>query len=139
MVDSTSFIITNIDIWLEPFSWTFLIRKKKKLRGRGDHFRFGSVFNYKKQPNRFFFFEKTNRNRVKPTGFGPVRFGSWFQKTEKTYMLIFLLELVSKMPFQGNVIRHYVQRKESLSFFFFYYFYLEARLYSSRLLAHIIL
>jgi hypothetical protein len=31
---------------------------------RGDHFRFGSVFNYKKQPNQFFFFEKQNLNQT---------------------------------------------------------------------------
>jgi len=64
----------------------FLECKKKKKKGlvsepdpnirrpRGDHFRFGSVFTYKKQPNQFFFLKI--RNRVKPTGFGPVRFGS---------------------------------------------------------------
>jgi len=66
---------------------------------------FGSVqFLTIKNNQTGFFFEKKpkpNRNWVKPTGFGPVRFGSWFQKTEKTYMLIFLLELVSKMPFHN--------------------------------------
>ena len=39
----------------------------------------GFIFFLKKKP-------KPNRNRVKPTGFGPVRFGSWFKKTEKTYV-----------------------------------------------------
>lgn len=39
----------------------------------------GSLFFFEKKP-------KPNRNRVKPTGFGPVRFGFLFQKTEKTYM-----------------------------------------------------
>jgi hypothetical protein len=80
---------------------------------RGDHFRFGSVFNYKKQPNQFFLKKtkpKPNRNLVKPTGFSPVQFGSWFQKTEKTYMLIFLLELVSKMPFHNYCFPCIVQR-----------------------------
>jgi hypothetical protein len=39
---------------------------------RGDHFRFGSVFI--KKSNQIEFFFKKNRNRVKPTGFGSVRF-----------------------------------------------------------------
>jgi len=54
---------------------------------RGDHFRFGSVFIKKSNQTEIFFFEKKNRNRVKPTGFGSVffraktgsnRFGSVF-------------------------------------------------------------
>ena len=40
---------------------------------RGDHFRFGLVF-IKKSNQTDFFFETKNRNRVKPTGFGAVRF-----------------------------------------------------------------
>ena len=39
---------------------------------RGDHFRFGSVFI--KKINQTEIFLKKNRNRVKPTGFGSVRF-----------------------------------------------------------------
>jgi hypothetical protein len=41
---------------------------------RGDHFRFGSVLIKKSNQTEIFFFEKKNRNRVKPTGFGSVRF-----------------------------------------------------------------
>jgi hypothetical protein len=40
---------------------------------KGDHFRFGSVFTHKKQPNRKKKTDpKLNRNRPKPTGFGSV-------------------------------------------------------------------
>jgi len=51
----------------------------------------------KKQPNQFFL--KKNRNRTETESNQPVsiRFGSWFQKTEKTYTLIFLLELTSSL------------------------------------------
>jgi hypothetical protein len=42
------------------------------LSTKGDHFRFGSVFNYKKQPNRFFFFEKKHRNRTETESNRPV-------------------------------------------------------------------
>jgi len=49
---------------------------------RGDHFRFGSVrFLSKKVTKPKFFFWKKNRNRVKPTGFGSVRFGFFRAKT----------------------------------------------------------
>jgi hypothetical protein len=43
---------------------------------RGDHFRFGSVFIKKSNQTKFFFEKKPkpNRNRVKPTCFGAVRF-----------------------------------------------------------------
>jgi hypothetical protein len=41
---------------------------------RGDHFRFGSVFIKKSNQTKKKNFEKKNRNRVKPTGFGSVRF-----------------------------------------------------------------
>jgi len=43
---------------------------------RVDHFRFGSVRFLSKKNNQteIFFFLKKNRNRVKPTGFGSVRF-----------------------------------------------------------------
>jgi len=41
---------------------------------RGDYFRFGSVFIKKSNQTEIFFFWKKNRNRVKPTGFGSVRF-----------------------------------------------------------------
>jgi hypothetical protein len=43
---------------------------------RGDYFRFGSVFIKKSNQTEFFFLKKPkpNRNRVKPTGFGSVRF-----------------------------------------------------------------
>jgi len=42
---------------------------------RSDYFRFGSVF-IKKKSNQIkkFFEKKPNRNRVKPTGFGSIRF-----------------------------------------------------------------
>ena len=49
---------------------------------RGDDFRFGLVF-IKKSNQTEFFFEK-NRNRVKPTGFGSVRFGFLGQKPVQT-------------------------------------------------------
>jgi len=45
--------------------------------GRGDHFRFGSVFIKKNNQTEIFFLKKKpnpNRNRVKPTSFGSVRF-----------------------------------------------------------------
>jgi len=48
---------------------------------RGDHFRFGLVFIKKSNQTDFFFFETKNRNRVKPTGFGSVRFGFFREKT----------------------------------------------------------
>ena len=48
---------------------------------KGDHFRFGSVFIKKITKLKYFFFEKKNRNRVKPTGFGSVRFGFFRAKT----------------------------------------------------------
>jgi hypothetical protein len=48
---------------------------------RGDHFRFGSVFIKKSNQTEIFFFEKKTRNRVKPTGFGSVRFGFLRAKT----------------------------------------------------------
>jgi len=56
---------------------------------RGDHFRFGSVrFLSKKVTKPKFFFlkkkPKPNRNRVKPTGFGSVRFGFLGQKPVQT-------------------------------------------------------
>jgi hypothetical protein len=51
---------------------------------RGDHFRFGSVFIKKSNQTEIFFFEKKNRNRVKPTGFGSVRFGFLGQKPIQT-------------------------------------------------------
>jgi hypothetical protein len=47
---------------------------------RGDHFRFGLVF-IKKSNQTDFFFETKNQNRVKPTGFGSVRFGFFRAKT----------------------------------------------------------
>ena len=50
---------------------------------RGDHFRFGLVF-IKKSNQTDFFFETKNRNRVKPTGFGSVRFGFLGQKPVQT-------------------------------------------------------
>jgi len=60
--------------------------------GRGDHFRFGSVFIKKSNQTEIFFFlkkPKPNRNLVKPTGFGPgqtdrFRFGSVRFFREKT-------------------------------------------------------
>ena len=50
------------------------------LRGRGDHFLFGSVFSFKKQPN---WKEKKKKEDPNRTGTGPnrpvsVRFGSGF-------------------------------------------------------------
>ena len=42
-------------------------------RPRGDHFRFGSVFTYKKQPNQFFFEKKTE---LKPSQTDRFRSGS---------------------------------------------------------------
>ena len=58
---------------------------------RGDHFRFGSVFTHKKQPNRKKKKKdpKLNRNRPKPTGFGSVSVRFLMPKTEKTYMHFF--------------------------------------------------
>jgi len=48
------------------------------LKTRGDHFRLGSVFIKKSNQTEIIFFlkkkPKPNRNRVKPTGFGSVRF-----------------------------------------------------------------
>jgi hypothetical protein len=41
---------------------------------RGNYFWFGSVFIKKSNQIEIFFFEKKNRNRVKLTGFGSVRF-----------------------------------------------------------------
>jgi hypothetical protein len=47
------------------------------LASRGEHFRFGSVFIKKNNQTEIFFLKKKpkpNRNRVKPTGFGSIRF-----------------------------------------------------------------
>jgi hypothetical protein len=55
--------------------------------GRGDHFRFGSVFIKKNNQTEIFFLKKKpnpNRNRVKPTSFGSVRFGFLEQKPVQT-------------------------------------------------------
>ena len=95
------------------FIWYLLFLLCREWEGRGDHFRFGSVFTYKKQPSRFFFEKKLkpNRNWVKPIGFGPVRFGSWFQKTKKTYTLIFLLKLASSL-FTNIVSLHCANYKQ---------------------------
>jgi hypothetical protein len=54
---------------------------------RGDYFRFGSVFIKKSNQTEFFFLKKKpkpNRNRVKPTGFGSVRFGFLGKKPVQT-------------------------------------------------------
>jgi hypothetical protein len=51
---------------------------------RSDHFRFSSIFIKKDNQTEIFFFKKKpkpNRNRVKPTGFGSVRFGFFRAKT----------------------------------------------------------
>jgi len=74
----------------------FLIRPSLKERDngwhcryvRGDHFRFGSVFIFKKQPNRKAKKKKgpkPNRNQSKPTGFGSVWVRFFRSKTGKTY------------------------------------------------------
>jgi len=59
------------------------------LWGRGDHFWFGSVFFFKKQPNwkekKKKRGPKPNRDRSKPTGFGSVWVRFLRSKTEKTY------------------------------------------------------
>jgi hypothetical protein len=55
--------------------------------GRGDNFRFGSFFIKKNNQTKNFFLKKKlkpNRNRVKPTGFGSVRFGFLGQKPVQT-------------------------------------------------------
>jgi len=46
--------------------------REKRALFRGDHFWFGSVFSQKIQPNLKKKDPKLNRNRPKPTGFGPV-------------------------------------------------------------------
>jgi len=56
---------------------------QKAIKGRGDHFRFGSVFIKKSNQTKIIFLKK-NQNRVKPTGFGSVWFfrakivSNWF-------------------------------------------------------------
>ena len=54
----------SIEIWV----------RLADVRTRGDYFRFGSAFIKKSNQTEIFFFEKKNRNQVKPTGFGSVRF-----------------------------------------------------------------
>jgi hypothetical protein len=54
---------------------------------RGDHFRFGSVFTHKKQPNR----KKKTQNRTEPGPNRPVSVRFLMPKTEKTYMHFFWL------------------------------------------------
>ena len=66
------------------------LQKKKILciKIRGDHFRFGSVFTFKKQPNRKAKKKegpKSNRNRSKLTGFSSVWVWFFRSKTGKTY------------------------------------------------------
>jgi hypothetical protein len=65
------------------------LQKKKSLRIkiRGDHFRFGSVFTFKKQPNRKEKKKgpKPNRNRSKLTSCGSVWVWFFRSKTGKTY------------------------------------------------------
>jgi hypothetical protein len=60
---------------------------------RGDHFWFGSVFIKKSNQTEIIFFlkkkPKPNRNRVKPTGFGSVRFGFLGQKSVQTGLVRF--------------------------------------------------
>ena len=58
---------------------------------QGDHFRFGSVFIKKSNQTEIFFKKKPkpNRNRVKPTGFGAVRFGFLGQKPIQTSLARF--------------------------------------------------
>ena len=58
--------------------------KKPIMHRRREHFRFGFELKKTTKPILFFFEKKPkpNRNRVKPTSFGPVRFGFLFQKTE---------------------------------------------------------
>jgi len=52
----------------------------------GDHFRFGSVFTHKKQPNRK---KKKTRNRTEIGPNRPVSVRFLMPKTEKTYMHFF--------------------------------------------------
>ena len=59
------------------------------LKTRGDHFRLGSVFIKKSNQTEIIFFLKKNRNRVKPTGFGSVRFGFLGQKPVQTVLARF--------------------------------------------------
>ena len=71
-------------IWTEFNNWQLFNPFFLLESGRGDHFRFGSVFIKKSNQTEIFFFEKKpkpNRNRVKPTGFGSVRFGFCREKT----------------------------------------------------------
>jgi len=85
------FILTNK---LKEYIYIYIyiyINNVYLLKDWGDHFRFGSVFTFKKQPNRKG--KKKDPNRI---GTGPnrpvsVRFGSgfWGPKTEKP-MVIFL-------------------------------------------------
>jgi len=51
----------------------------------GDHFRFGSVFIKKKQPNRIFFFEKKNRNRTETGSNRPVSVRFFRAKTVRFF------------------------------------------------------
>jgi hypothetical protein len=61
--------------------------ERKKGGSRGDHFWFGSVFTFKKQPNRKAKKKgpKPNQNWSKPTGFGSVWVRFLRSKTRKTY------------------------------------------------------
>jgi hypothetical protein len=65
------------------------------LKTRGDHFRLGSVFIKKSNQTEIIIFlkkkPKPNRNRVKPTGFGSVRFGFLGQKLVQTGLARFFL------------------------------------------------
>jgi len=67
---------------LRPYHTNHIILKLLLLlfAGRGDYFWFGSVFIKKNNQTEIFFWKK-NRNRVKPTGFGSVRFGFFRAKT----------------------------------------------------------
>jgi hypothetical protein len=54
------------------------MKKSSVIFGKGDHFRFGSVFIKKSNQTEIFFLKKKpkpNRNRVKPIGFGLVFLG----------------------------------------------------------------
>ena len=68
-----------------PCTFSFIIQKtvKVNLLMEIGVIIFGSVWFLSKKVTKlkYFFFEKKNRNRVKPTGFGSVRFGFFRAKT----------------------------------------------------------